>query len=272
MVVSRDETERLTSRHEEKTVTTTTTKPAAPPTEPAKPAKAAAPAKKTTTRKAPRKATAANPAPVTVRHVAPTKAKTTKAAPVPVALVAAVGIRLVLGLAHRVLPLLRERVLEVTTLVGLGVGACAALYALLADRSPDEVAMSGQMTLPVLVAEPQAWAASALVLVLLFKGVAYALSLAAFRGGAIFPAVFLGAALGVLVADLPGFGSGPAIAAGMAAATAAVMRLPIASILIVTLLLGAPVAAMLPVVLLATVIGVLAVELPVRLRAGGSSG
>jgi len=81
MVVSRDETERLTSRHEEKTVTTTTTKPAAPPTEPAKPAKAAAPAKKTTTRKAPRKATAANPAPVTVRHVAPTKAKTTKAAP-----------------------------------------------------------------------------------------------------------------------------------------------------------------------------------------------
>ena len=42
-------------------------------------------------------------------------------------------------------------------------------------------------------------------MLLAFQGLAYALSLGSFRGGPTFPAVFLGAAGGLLASHLPGF-------------------------------------------------------------------
>ena len=82
--------------------------------------------------------------------------------------------------------------------------------------------------------------AGVLLLLVLAKGVAYALSLGAgFRGGPVFPAIALGAALGVAAAEvLPGLATTPALAAGIAAGTAAVMRVPFAAVLLATLLLG----------------------------------
>jgi H+/Cl- antiporter ClcA len=60
-----------------------------------------------------------------------------------------------------------------------------------------------------------------------FKGIACALSLASFRGGPVFPAMFLGAAGGMMAAQLPDPRRTPAVAVGMSAAVAAVLRLPL---------------------------------------------
>ena len=64
------------------------------------------------------------------------------------------------------------RPLARTVLCALGAAACAALYALITDRSPVQVASSGQATLAALAADPHAWGVGALLAVLLFKGAA----------------------------------------------------------------------------------------------------
>jgi H+/Cl- antiporter ClcA len=108
--------------------------------------------------------------------------------------------------------------------------------------------------LPALVSSPRSWSISALLLLLAFKGAAYGLSLGSFKGGPTFPAVFLGATIGVLVGPLPGLGTTAGIAIGMTAATTAVLRLPVTSIVLVVLLLGPEGASQLPVILLAAAV------------------
>ena len=77
---------------------------------------------------------------------------------------------------------------------------------------------------------------SALLLLIAFKGIAYSVSLGTFRGGPTFPAVFLGAAAGILASHLPGFALTPAVAVGIGAATAAVLRLPLSAVVLATLI------------------------------------
>lgn len=172
----------------------------------------------------------------------------------PVAVLAAVGMRLVRGLARALATRVTARPLAGTFLAALGVGVCAAAYALVTGRSPAEAALSGQQTLAGLAADPTAWPEYALLALLLCKGVGYALSLAALRGGPVFPAICLGGVLGTLAAPLPGFGAVPALAAGMAAATVAMLPLPVSAVVLVVLLLGPLGFAMTPVVLIATVV------------------
>ncbi|MFG2879320.1 chloride channel protein [Streptomyces sp. NPDC048337] len=146
-----------------------------------------------------------------------------------------------------------------TLLCALGAGICAALYALLTDRPPTEVASSGQALLPELVSHPHTWGVGALIGLLLLKGIAYALCLGSLRGGPVFPALFLGAAVGALIAPLPGLGFAPAVAAGMAAASTTLLRLPVSCVVLVVILLGAP--AMTPAVILAAVTAFITGEL-----------
>jgi H+/Cl- antiporter ClcA len=161
--------------------------------------------------------------------------------------------------ARRVAAHTAARPLVRTVQCALAAAACAALYALLTDRSPHEVASSGQAALAAMASDPHAWGVGALVAVLLLKGAAYALCLGSLRGGPVFPALFLGAAAGLLLAPLPGLGVVPAMAAGMAAASAATLRLPVSSVVLVVLLLGG--TAMMPVVILAAVVAFVVTEL-----------
>ena len=71
---------------------------------------------------------------------------------------------------------------------------------------------------------------------IVFKGIGYGLSLGSYRGGPTFPALFLGAAAGVLASHLPGFPIQAGVAVGMGAATVAVLRLPLSAVLIATVL------------------------------------
>lgn len=146
-----------------------------------------------------------------------------------------------------------------TVLCALGAAGCIALYTLATGRSPADVALSGQATLGVLARDPHAWSVGALVAVLAFKGIAYGFCLGGMRGGPVFPALFLGAAAGVLVAPLPGYGLVPAMAAGMGAAVTAALRLPVSGVMLVVLLLGN--VETVAVVVLAAVVAFVLVQL-----------
>ncbi|MFI6146979.1 chloride channel protein [Streptomyces sp. NPDC051109] len=146
-----------------------------------------------------------------------------------------------------------------TTLCALAAGVCSAVYALTTGRSPADVSSSGQHTLSELAGEPHLWGVGALIAVVLCTSAAYALCLGSLRGGPVFPSLFLGAAVGVLLAPLPGLGVVPAMAAGMAAATTSALRLPVSSIVLVVLVLGS--VAMTPVVILAAVVAFVTTQL-----------
>ena len=165
-------------------------------------------------------------------------------------------------LVGRKTAVLAESHLMLTTVgAGFVAGGSAAVYALVTDHSPVEVVLSGQATLPTLATEPGSWTPGALVALLVCKAVAYAVCLGAFRGGPAFPAIFLGAAFGVLASTwIPSIGTVPGLAIGMAAGVA-VIRLPVTSILLVVLLLGSAATSQMPVVILAVVAAMIVDEL-----------
>ncbi|HEY2191600.1 MAG TPA: chloride channel protein [Actinomycetospora sp.] len=173
---------------------------------------------------------------------------------VPIAVLAALAAQLPRRLGRRSAALTARSTILATTVAGLVVGGCGAAYHLLTGRSVLEVLQSGEKALVALVGAPHAWPIVALVLLLAAKGLAYGVSLGAFRGGPTFPAVFLGAALGVLVSPLPGLGTTAGIAIGMTAATTAVLRLPVTSVILVVLLLGAGGTDQVPVIMVAAAI------------------
>lgn len=119
---------------------------------------------------------------------------------------------------------------------GLVVSGLAIAFSQTTDKGPDEVLFSGQQALPGLIAHAGTWSLSALALLIVFKGLAWGISLGAFRGGPTFPAIFLGAAGGLMAAQLPGFDVTPAVAVGIGAAVASVLRLPLGSIVLAVLL------------------------------------
>lgn len=179
------------------------------------------------------------------------------------AVVMAVGIAAALhtvrATGQRVAGIVAVRPLTRTVLFALAAGVCAAVYTLTVDRTPADVASSGQAVLARLAQDPHSWGVGALIAVLLCKSVAYALCLGSLRGGPIFPALFLGAATGVLLAPLPGLGVVPGMAAGMAAAAAAMLRLPVSSVVLVVLVLRSE--EVIPVVILASVVAFVTVQL-----------
>jgi H+/Cl- antiporter ClcA len=129
-----------------------------------------------------------------------------------------------------------RRELLILPIIGLIVAGLAIAFSQATNHSANEVLFSGESGLPGLVSQGATWSISALGLLIVFKGIAYCMSLGSFRGGPTFPAIFLGAAGGLLASHLPGFPLTPAVAVCMGAATAAVLKLPISAIALATLL------------------------------------
>jgi H+/Cl- antiporter ClcA len=119
---------------------------------------------------------------------------------------------------------------------GLIVSGLAIAFSQATGKGINEVLFSGQDALPGLVSGAGTWSLSALVLLILFKGLGYSISLGGFRGGPTFPAIFLGAAGGILASHLPGFPITAAVAVGIGTGTVAILRLPLSAIVIATLL------------------------------------
>ena len=95
---------------------------------------------------------------------------------------------------------------------------------------------------------------STLALLLVFKGLAWSISLGSFRGGPTFPALFLGVVAGLLAGHLPGYGETEAVAALTGAACVSVLRLPLASVMIASLLSSKGGLAVTPLVVVAIVV------------------
>ena len=113
-------------------------------------------------------------------------------------------------------------------------------YQLITGNSFTQVLFSGQDALPEPGrATPPTTRSASLSCSIVCKSLAYGLSLSAFRGGPVFPSMFIGAALGIAVSGLPGMSLAPAIGMGIGAMCAAMLRLPLTSTLLATLLLGA---------------------------------
>ena len=161
------------------------------------------------------------------------------------------GIRWI-GLSLR--PIVHLNRVLVTSALGLLVGLSAMLYQLVTGNSFTQVLFSGQDALPDLVAHAADYSVGTLILLIACKGLAYGLSLSAFRGGPVFPSMFIGAALGIAASGLPGMSLAPAIGMGIGAMCATMLRLPLTSTLLATLLLGADGVAVTPEVVVAVVV------------------
>jgi H+/Cl- antiporter ClcA len=185
-----------------------------------------------------------------------------------VGLVLAMFTEVVRRLAVRIAGPWRARVgmPQVLLLGGLAVGALALLADGLGASSQD-VLFSGQTSIPNLLTEDS----SQTVLVLLAaKGLAYAICLGCgFRGGLVFPAIFLGVGLAMLAVIAFDMSPTLALAVGTAAGMAAMTRLIFSSLILAGLLVGTAGAETIPVAGLAAVAAWLAmaaidVRFPVR--------
>jgi H+/Cl- antiporter ClcA len=157
-----------------------------------------------------------------------------------------------IGLSLR--PVVHLNRVLVTAVLGLLIGVTAMTYQLISGHSFTQVLFSGQDALPELVEHASDYSVGVLILLALCKTVVYGLSLSAFRGGPVFPAMFIGAVLGVAVAGLPGMSLAPAIGMGIGAMCAAMLRLPLTSTLLATLLLGADGVSVTPEVVVAVAV------------------
>jgi chloride channel protein, CIC family len=168
-----------------------------------------------------------------------------------VAALLARGIRLT---ALAVRPRVEPRMVLLMPLLGVVIGALAVLFGQATDHPATDVLFSGQTAMPEVLSEASSWSVGALLLLIACKGAAYALSLSSFRGGPVFPAIFLGMAVGMAAADLPGLELVPAVAMGIGAMSAAMLGLPLTATLLATLLLGSDGLAAMPLVIVAVVV------------------
>jgi H+/Cl- antiporter ClcA len=153
---------------------------------------------------------------------------------------------LIRSVALRLRPVVHLNRVLVTAALGLVIGLIAMAYQLISGRSFKEVLFSGQNAMPDLIGHAAEYSVGLLILIIVCKALAYALSLSAFRGGPVFPSIFIGAAIGIAMSALPGASLAAAIASGIGAMCAAMLRLPLTATLLAVLLLGPDAATVTP--------------------------
>ncbi len=182
---------------------------------------------------------------------------------IPLAAMIALGVFAIFTIGRRIVPIAAARPYIALPAIGLVTGGLAILFSQTTDHGIDNVLFSGQETISPLVAHASSWTTGALVALIACKGLAYALALGSFRGGPVFPALLLGTAVGLLVDGLPDFGTTPAVAVGIGAATAAGLRLPLTAVVLATLLTSQPAAGAAPLVIVGVVVAyMVTVKLP----------
>ncbi len=163
----------------------------------------------------------------------------------------AAGIR---WLALYLRPHVERRLMLLTPVAGLLVGGLAILFAQSTDHPTSDVLFSGQNQIGPLIASAATYSLGAMLLLVACKALAYAVSLGSFRGGPVFPSMFIGAAGGIAFSHLPGLVLVTAVAMGIGAMSTAMLRLPLTSVLLATLLLGTDGLAVMPLVIVAVVV------------------
>src|SRR5271170_3161960 len=161
-----------------------------------------------------------------------------------------------LGLFLR--PHVERRMVLITPVIGLAIAGLAIAYAAGTGKASSEVLFSGQSALGPLIAHSASYTVGALLLLLACKSLAYGVSLSSFRGGPTFPALFVGAAGGIALSHLPGLPLVDGVAMGIGAMSVVMLRLPLTSVLLATLLLASDGVAVMPLVIVAVVVAYVA--------------
>ena len=167
------------------------------------------------------------------------------------AAIAGSGIR---RLALLLQPIVERRMLLLTPVVGVAIGVLVFVFVQATDKGAENVLFSGQDQLAPLIDGAAAWTVGALLLLALCKGLAYSLALSSFRGGPVFPGMFIGAVGGIALSHLPGLPMIAGAAMGIGAMTVAMLGLPLVSVLLVMLFLQADGLALTPLVIVAVVV------------------
>jgi H+/Cl- antiporter ClcA len=163
----------------------------------------------------------------------------------------ALGIR---RLALFLRPHVERRLVLATPVAGLAIAGLAIAFDVGTGKSSSEVLFSGQTALGPLITSSASYTVSALLLLIACKGLAYSVSLSGFRGGPVFPALFLGAAGGMAMSHLPGLPLIPAVAMGLGAMCVGMLNLPLTSVLLATLLLGSDGVTDMPLAIIAVAV------------------
>lgn len=160
-------------------------------------------------------------------------------------------------------PHVEPRTVVLTPVVGLAIAGLAIVFGEVSDESSSLVLFSGQSALGPVLDNAASYSVGTLVLLITCKGLAYSLALSSFRGGPIFPAMFIGAVGGVAVAHLPGLDVVSGAAIGIGAMTVTMLGLPFTSVLLATLLLASSGLEAMPLVIIGVAVAYVASE---RLR------
>lgn len=139
---------------------------------------------------------------------------------------------------------------------GTIVAAAAVITRAITGEGVDTILFSGQEAMTTVLGLTSA---SVLVVIAIAKTIAYSASLgAAFRGGMVFPSVYLGVVIATAATlMLDGVNLSAMVATGIAASVAGVMRLPFTAVLLALLLCaGAGLAVTTPAII-GAVVGVL---------------
>jgi H+/Cl- antiporter ClcA len=165
----------------------------------------------------------------------------------------------------------------VLPLAGLAVAVLTIIYTEATGKPSSDMLFSGQNDISPLIQHAASYSVGVLLLLLACKSVAYGVSISSFRGGPIFPSLFVGATIGVAMSHLPGLPLVAGVAMGIGAMTAAVMKLPLTAVLIASLLMLSDAAKVMPLVIVAVVVAYVAVahvtpRLTVRLKGSEPAG
>ncbi len=161
-----------------------------------------------------------------------------------------------LGLFLR--PHVERRILLLTPAVGLAIAGLAIMFAAATGKASSEVLFSGQSALGPLISNSASYTVGAQLLLIACKSLAYGVSLSSFRGGPTFPALFIGAAGGIALSHLPGLPLIDGVAMGVGAMSVVMLRLPLTSVLLASLLLASDGVAVMPLVIVAVVVAYVA--------------
>jgi chloride channel protein, CIC family len=176
------------------------------------------------------------------------------------AIVGAAVVFAVMELARWARRLVQLQPLVLTVVAGLVVGGLAIAFAEATGKSENAVLFSGQEAFGSLFGSEGSLALSTLALLVLFKGLAWSVSLGNFRGGPTFPAIFLGVVAGLMAAHLPGYAETQAVAVMVGVGCVAVLRLPLSSLMIATLLCAKAGLAVAPLIIVGVVVAYLTSE------------
>jgi len=161
-------------------------------------------------------------------------------------------------LALTIRPHVEQRILRMTPVLGLVIAGLAIVYAEVTNHPSSNVLFSGQAALGPLVGNAATYSVGALVLLVACKGLAYAVSLSGFRGGPVFPAMFLGAAGGIALSHLAGLPMIAGVGMGIGAMFCAMLGLPLTAVLLSGVFMVNAGPNLLPLIIVAVVVAYVA--------------